>query len=174
MAATTRKALDRASLAERREERWQRRCARLDADVTMPPELRDLFKNRTLWGVKEQADFLGTSAARISVLRNNRILYRAGYSPFPSVMPDMDAPMGKGSERPRPGIEAGRLMEWAFDDHRVIWDSTNKVLVLNPHWRAGRKRKVQTGPTFRSLGKFDGDGRRARRGIKRTVSNNED
>ncbi len=174
MPATTNKRRWRAELAARREQRWQQRCARLDADVTLPTELREMFKDRTLWGVKQQAEFLGIDAARISVLRNNRVLYRVGHRAFASVLPDMDAPMGKGLKRPRPGIEAGRLMEWAFDDHRVIWNSTTKALVLNPHWRAGRKRKVQTGPNFQNRSKVVGDGRRARRGTKRNVSNSED
>lgn len=167
MTEKTRKPLNREALARRREDRFLRRQQQIQGDVNLDPRLRRLLLDRTLWGVKQQIQFLQVDAPRISVLRKNRRFYRAGHSSFPSVLPDMDAPMGEGDVRPRPGIEAGRLIEWALDDHRMVWDADTGTLVINPHWRAGRKKKVQTGPSFKPRGKVVGDGRRAMRGVRR-------
>jgi hypothetical protein len=174
MAANTRKPLDRTSLAERREDRYRRRESQILRDVNLDPRLVPLLLDRTLWGVREQAAFLDVHRARISVLRKNRILYRIRNASFPSVLPDMDAPMGEGDARPRPGIEAGRLREWALDDHRVIWNPDTGKLEVNSRWRAGRKRNVATGPTFTSRSKGTGDGRRALRGTTRRTNTKND
>lgn len=156
--------IDREALALVREERYQRRRARLYADTNLDPRLRRLFLDRELWGTAEIMAFLDlVQKARMSVLRKTSRIY--GTEPHPGVLPTMDAALSDSDARPRPAIEAGRVREWAFDDHRVIWNSETGELERNPVWRAGRRRNpLSKSPKYTPTGR---DGRRASRGISR-------
>ena len=137
-------------LAIKREQRFEARRARIEADTRLDPRLRELFLDRTLWGVADQIRFLNvTDRARISALTGNRSIYHSYDREFPSVLPSPDAPLGKNEWAPKWAIEAGRLRQWAFDDHRVIFDPVSGQLVTNPIWRAGRRPKPR-GPNFTS------------------------
>lgn len=155
------------SLAQAREARWLRRKAQIEADVMLPKRLQELFLDRTLWGVPEQMQFLDTTNyRRITALTQNRFVFRSRNSSFSAVLPSMDAALGEGDLRPRPAIEAGRLRQWAWDDHRVIFNVDTGELEINPHWRAGNKRSLPK-PKFKHHGDRSGDARRKLRGTTR-------
>lgn len=156
-----RQPIDREALAVLRETRFQARKERIEADTHLDARLRDLFLDRTLVGTKGVMKLLDLyDESRVSILRSNRRIY--GPSPHSGVLPDMDKPGAAGNDRPRPEIETGRLLEWAFDDHRLIWNSRLGVLQLNPHGRSGRRRKtLDERPRFTTKGV---DSRRATRG----------
>lgn len=153
-------------LAEDREDRFHRRRLRLEADLTLNRRLRALFLERTLWGTEEIRVFLNLADnTRISTLRNNIRIFGPG--PHPAVLPSVDAPMGNGKVRYKPGIEAGRVREWAFYAHRVIFDPSTGELVLNPNWRQGRPRTPRPTMSWRPYTPKDGDARRESRGVPR-------
>lgn len=150
-------------VAAKREARWQARLSRIEADTRLNPRLKELFLDRTLWGIPEQIKFLNVSdRARIRVLSRNRHIYRSYGREFPAVLPSPDAYLG-GRLQPRPAIEAGRLRQWAWDDHRVIFDPNTGTLVTNPIWRGGRR----PNPGKRTVKPVAGgpDARRATRGV---------
>lgn len=162
----------RKRLEEDREDRFHRRRLRLMADLTLDDRLRDLFLDRQLWGAEEIRVFLHLAdTTRISALRNNVRIFGPG--PHPAVLPSVDAPMGRGKVRYKPGIEAGRVREWAFQAHRVIFDPHTGELVLNPNWRQGRPRTPRPTMSWRRYEPSGDDGRRALRGVPRKKKTTE-
>lgn len=168
--------LDRAGIARRREERWLRRKAQIDADIKLDPRLSELFQDRTPWGVPDLMAFLDITNYRlITTMNQNRLVFRSANSYFPAVLPEMDFPLGEGDVRPRPGWEAGLLRQWAFDDNRVVWNVREGVLQVNPHWRSGRAKGIPS-PNFKSLGEHRDThtGREARRITRGTTRKKPD
>lgn len=156
--------IDHEALALERELRYEQRKARLDDDVHLHPRLRQIFLDRTLIGTKEVTlllDFTGPS--RVSVLRSNGRIYGSTF-PHPAVLPPMDKPLAGRDDRPPPAYEYGRIAEWAFDSHRLIFNVRTGKLEINTSWRAGRKR-LPAADRKRKYRLTGVDGRRAGRGV---------
>lgn len=137
------------SLATEREERFQARKARLDADVAIDPRRRDIFLNPTIWDTDEVAVFLGITANRVTGLRANiadedgKLLPASAFvddgteKPHPMVFPSLDVILRVMFGFVHPGVEAGRVAEWAEHSNRVVFNPATGLFVPNSIRRHG-------------------------------------
>lgn len=156
--------IDRVALARLREERYEDRKARIEADTHLHPRVKAAFLDRTLINNKGWLQLLDlSSVSRISILRSNSRVYGTGQ--HPAVLPDMDETFSDGDVRPQPQTEIGRALEWAVDSGRMLFNYSTGKFVVNPHFRGGRPRK----PRAERWLKFEPrpDARRAKRGKPR-------
>lgn len=138
--------IDLAALAHRREQRFQERKARIEADPTLTPQEKTWLLDRTLLGTKDQADMLNRSTNRVTIMRSDRA--RGRRAPHPMILPEMDAPVGTVAGVIDPGIEAGRLRERLVQigTHNMVadpQDPTVCVMVRIADYRPGAPRRTR-------------------------------
>jgi hypothetical protein len=142
---------DLTRLEQLREERYQLRAARHNADQNLDPRLRKRYLNRTIVDTDWIAKYLGysdTSKGRISVMRNGqaRIVptsLAAAMGMTTAVLPGLDVSLGVAYGRHRPGTEQGRVEEWAIKTHRMLWNRKTDETVPNQDIRQGRPRHAR-------------------------------
>lgn len=141
--------LDLDQLAQIREERFQLRRIKHQADRWMPAGLRDLYLDREIVTDAWIIEFLGLTSAtsgRISRMRDgtSRIVptsLAAAMRMRPTILPGLDVCLSVAyGRRIRIGIEKGRIIEWAIKDHRVLWNPATGELTPNLNFRQGRPR----------------------------------
>lgn len=140
------------SLAAEREARFKARKARLDADVALDPRRRQIFENRTIFDTDQVAKFLGITANRVTGLRANavdeegKLLPASAFQndgsekPHPMVFPSMDVILRVMFGFVHPGVEFGRLAEWAEQSNRTVFNPATGLFEPNPIRRHGRNR----------------------------------
>jgi hypothetical protein len=153
---------DLQRLAEIRETVFQIRKERFDADPYLDPRLRERFLDRSIWGTDDIRHFLqyaDASIGRISKMRTDRtrvtpdsVVEAMTYRP--GELPTMDASLGIVKySRPLPGVEAGRVIEALYKDHRILWNHETGEFYPNPNFRSGRPRQVR-GTRARPSGQY--------------------
>lgn len=153
---------DLERLAELREMVFQTRRERFEADPYLDPDLRARFEDRTIWGTNDIQQFMqyaDTSIGRISKMRTDRtrvvpdsIVEALTYRP--GELPTMDASLGIVKfGLPLPGVEAGRVIESLFKDHKILWDYKTRKFYPNPNFRSGRPRQTR-GTRARPSGQY--------------------
>ncbi len=105
-------ATDLEALARLREERFQARRARIEADAALDPRIKALYLDREIWDNQRCATELGVGATRVSMMRTG-IRKRTRERPHPALLPDRDTVEGVRAGHELDGIEAGRIREWA-------------------------------------------------------------
>lgn len=103
--------LDLDELRARREARFKQRRRVIQADPTLTPRQKQILLDRTLVPTAGQVALIGVKQQRVTLLRSGARL-GGETSPHPSILPEMDEPVGYVAGVPDPGIELGRLVEW--------------------------------------------------------------
>lgn len=140
MAATLTEAPERTdleALAELRESRFQQRYARITADTALDGRLRALLLDRTIWSTQQIVSAVDISSQRISVMRGNA---KTRTGPHPSSFPDRDVALKIHNRINDSGVEAGRVIEWALQAGRMIWNGQTGQLEKVRGFRHGRRR----------------------------------
>lgn len=130
--------VDEAALAETREKRFLTRQARIQADLKLDSRIKGWYLDRTIWDTNTAARELGISAHRISDLRGGRATTRRT-PPHPAAFPEMDTVEGYTANVPSPGVEAGRVREWAVQRGTHLLDPETGELTKTSS-RHGRPR----------------------------------
>ncbi len=132
---------DLEELARVREERFQARKARLDADTTIDPRRRYFYLDRTPWDTKRCGEELGIGSHRVSEMRGGRreTGAPARTGPHPSIFPEVATLAKVTFGVPSYGVEAGRVREWAEKRGLHVMDLETGKLVKT-RVRHGRPR----------------------------------
>lgn len=133
---------DLEALARVREQRFQQRRARIDADAKLDPRIKALYLDRTPWNTTRCAEELCISEGRISVMRT-RARKKTRESPHPSVFPDRDTVEGVLAGVEAPGVEAGRVREWAVQRGTHELDPVTGKLIKLEGSTHGRPRSAR-------------------------------
>ena len=144
-------------LARVREERYEKRRARLESSPWRDPRQVALFLDRRIVTTQEAADELGVGASRVSELRGGRKVGRGGKridpksGPHPAVFPYPDTIEGWVAAVPSFGLEIGRLREWAEEagNRRLDLDTGELVRIAPSHGAPATPRPAQELPTIK-------------------------
>lgn len=131
--------IDEAALAAKREERFRARQARIMADPTLPDAVKEAYLDRTICDTRTSAQVLGANTHRVSELRRGADPL-LNLNPHPLILPPMDTVECYNYGHPSPGVELGRLLEWAVQrgTHTLV-DPAGRTLAKR-QWRGGRPR----------------------------------
>lgn len=134
----------RQALAEQREQRWLKRCARLDADTALDPYLRDIYKLRTICDNTLACKVLDLSPQRVSYLRLQPL--PPGFDDsLPGFFPTPDTIVAVRGGTPDYGTELGRLLEWAEWDGRLVFNHPLGAFDIDPKAGARHGRPPRDG-----------------------------
>lgn len=143
--------IDLGQLAQLREERWETRRARIEADPTLDPRIKRWYLDRTPQNTQQTSALLGVTPQRVSAQREtstrSSVRSRRRQQPHPSLIPTMDTVEGMLAGVPDPGVELGVLIEWAVMGGRCELDAdtgtlTNLIKTQGP--QTGRVRVTRT------------------------------
>jgi hypothetical protein len=131
--------IDEEALAEERDFRFARRAHRIGPDPTLDRRIKALYLDRTVWDSRRCGEELGIGTHRIFELRGGRAATRRE-PPHPAAFPTMDVVLGYVAGVPSPGVEAGRVREWAVQRGTHMLDPATGKLVKKESLRHGRSR----------------------------------
>ncbi len=128
--------IDQEAMAADREARYRERLEKINSDAAMHPVLKQMLLDRTLWGTQRIKTETGISEQRISLMRS-----RARTKPdHPLSFPPTDAILLIHNRLKDPASEAGAVLLWALQTHRLVWNSRTLKLSKPPTSRHGRRR----------------------------------
>lgn len=146
--------IDLAALARKREERFQDRKKRIEADPSLTDTEQRWYLDRTLIGTREQAAMIGRTKNRVTIMRRDRGGRRR--APHPMILPDVDEYVGNVAGVLDPGIEAGRLRKHLVENgtHDLNPETGEMVRIADyrpgapRHQRATRTKPGRKGPSI--------------------------
>jgi hypothetical protein len=98
----------------------------------LPPKLKELFLDETIWGTPELIAQFGVSEVRVRqwnmIGKEND---EAGKSPHPVGIPAPDAHAGRSGPSLIRGVMSGRARFWGWQGGKLKWDSATGQLVRN-------------------------------------------
>lgn len=149
-------ATDLEALARLREERFQGRRARIEADRNLDPRIKAFYLDREIWDNQRCAKELGIGATRVSMLRTS-LRKKTREHPHPAMLPERDTVEGVRAGRELPGVEAGRVREWAVQRGTHDIDLKTGTLIRREVPTHGRPRSERPSRSTRFRPTSDGD-----------------